>query len=450
MPTYSDEVLVLGAGAAGIGCGERLRELGVPFTILEARDRVGGRAVTDTALVPGFPLELGAQMIHGRHVLTHRWARELGLTVRRWPVSQRALLSVGGRLCRFPWLALPGYPNFGTRAFVQAAWALPRKLQEAPEPDLSLSAFLDREAKSPGARRWVELLYAHVYAAAPEEVGVRGPAEEQQAATEAFGYRNFRLNEGYSTLFYRRSQPFRERIRLGVRVHAVHYDSNGVRVEAESVGSGERRTLSGRAAVVTLPIGVLKSGDIQFDPSLPANKREAIRRIGSGMGYALQLRMAGHELRDRWGDFSMVWAGGASTFHRPGVGQRGLPEVLTAFTVGPEAARRATLSSPDRLAATLEELSAALPRSTSVGEVGSTSCHLWPVDPYARGAYSFLPPGVRLRDRHTLAEPVGESLFFAGEATHGNGESATVHGAIETGRRAAEEVFNQFRPESEE
>ena len=98
MTSTPNDVLILGAGAAGLACAERLHRYGVPFTVLEARDRIGGRAFTDYTLAPGLPLELGAQMVHGRHVITHSWARELGLTTRSWPVSQRALFSLDQRL----------------------------------------------------------------------------------------------------------------------------------------------------------------------------------------------------------------------------------------------------------------------------------------------------------------------------------------------------------------
>jgi len=436
----SNEVLILGAGAAGLACGERLHRLGVPFTILEARDRIGGRALTDYSLAPGLPVELGAQMVHGRHVVTHQWAHELGLTTRSWPVSQRALFSVNRRLCRFPWLALPGYPGFGLRAFYQGSRALPQKLRAMPPPDSSLAAFLEQQAPALAARRLVELLHAHVYAADPDEIGVLGPAEEERRAGEEFGYRNFRLNEGYTELFQRRSAPFRDRIRTGVRITAVRYSDNGVKVETQQDEHSGPIVFDGRVAVVTFPLGVLKSEAIAFDPPLPPSKRRAIQRIAFGMGYALQLRMTGGNLTDRFGDFSLVWAGGATTFHRPGVLRRSAPQVVTAFTVGKEAARRAATSPQERIDATLEEFSSALPEQARVGDVAQASVQLWPEDPFARGAYSFLPPDVEPAERQTLAEPIDNLLFFAGEATNWQGESATIHGAIETGYRAAEEV----------
>lgn len=445
MSELSTDALILGAGSAGLACAEALHKAGIPFRVLEGRDRIGGRAFTDYGLAPELPLELGAQMVHGRHVVTHQWIREVGLSVRPWPVSQRALFSVDGRLCRLPWLAFPGYPGFGFRSFWAGARTLPRRLQSATAPDVSLADFLEREAPPLGARRLVELLHAHVYAADADEIGVLGPGEEERRAAEEFGYRNFRLEGGYTELFRRRAQAFQDRIHLGTTVRAIRYDEAGVTVEAGPADAADPDVFRARAAVVTFPLGVLKAGTVEFDPPLPESKLAAIRRIAFGQGYALQLRFAGSELKDRLGDFSMVWGGGATTFHRPGVLHRNVPEVISAFTVGREAASRSLLSASDRLQATVAELSAALPSGFPVGTVASTSVHLWPQDPFARGAYSFLPVGVGPEERQALAEPVGRTLYFAGEATEWHGDSATIHGAIATGLRAAAEVQRELQ-----
>ncbi len=445
MTEHSTDVVILGAGASGLACAEALYAAGVRFEVLEARDRVGGRALTDYALAPGLPLEIGAQMVHGRHVVTHRWIREAGMTVRPWPVSQRALFSMNRRLCRVPWLALPGYPGFGFRAYWAGAHTLPHRLRTSSGPDLSLSDFLDREAPPVGARRIVELLHAHVYAADPDEIGIQGPGEEERRAAEEFGYRNFRLDGGYSELFRRRSRPYQGRIRLGTRVRAIRYREDAVTVETDDGARLSTDVYRARAAVVTFPLGVLKAGSVEFDPPLPEPKQSAIRRIAFGQGYALQLRLSGTDLKDRFGDFSLVWAGGPTTFHRPGVGRHNVPEVVSAFTVGRAAAARARLSPDERVQATLAEFSEALPAGATIGQVAATSVQLWPQDPFAQGAYSFLPVGVGPEERQVLAAPLGTSLFFAGEATEWHGESATIHGAIATGLRAASEVQAALR-----
>ncbi len=445
MPAPDEPVVVIGAGPAGLACGERLLAAGVPCLLLEARDRVGGRTLTDYSLAPGFPVELGAQMIHGRHVVTHRWAAALGLSTTPWPILQRSRMVVEGRAAAFPWFAFPLYPRFGTRAFLRGVRTIPRELMAHRPPDESLASFLARRPPPEGARRIVEILHAHAYAADADQIGVDGPAEEARAASERFGYRNFRLEGGYSELFRRRADPWKDRIRLGTRATRIRVANDHLRVETESGPDASPATWAASRVVVTVPLGVLQHRAIEFDPPLPASKQRAIDRLAFGTGYALQLRLAGGNLRERLGNFSVVWGGGASSFHRPALGRPGLPEILTSFTVGREAGRRSLMSEAERLEATLAELRSILPSGADPGRVGAASVHLWPLDPYSRGAYSFLPVGVGLDARRELAAPVDGRLFFAGEATHTAGESTTVHGAIETGYRAADEVLRSLR-----
>jgi monoamine oxidase len=433
--------VVVGAGFAGLACAERLATAGARFVVLEAADRPGGRARTDYQVAAGRPLELGAQMIHGRNVVTQRWVREEGLSSRVLPLLQKARILREGRAGAFPWLVLPFYPGFGLRVAYRGMVGVPRRIDQYRGPDLSLGEFLESNRVPDAASLLVQNLYAHVHAADMDQVGIVGPAEEVRRSSEPFGFRNFQVIEGYGELVRRRAARLGERIRTGFPVTRIRWGPEGVVVFGEPAAGRAEASVSARCAVVTVSLGVLHSGQLAFEPTLPIEKRRVIERIAFGPGYALHLRLRGAELRDRLGDFSMLWAGGSSTFPRPLRGLGGMTDILDAFTVGREAARRATLSDRDLVEATLEELRAAIPPGTAIGEVADFVVHRWPTDPRVPGAYSFLGPGAHPANRETPAQPVGGSLFFAGEATHDGGEAATVHGAIDTGYRAADEVL---------
>ncbi len=441
MTARDAEVVVLGAGFSGLACAQALSSAGVDFLVLEGRDRIGGRAWTDYVFGGGAPLELGALMIHGRHAMTHDWVKRFGLHALPLPLMQRGRFSNGGRVGTLPWLALPFYPAFGTRAFWEGVYRLPHALSTDTGPDRSLARFLDQAGCSEAARLFVNLLHAHTYAADSDQIGIRGPGEEIRAAREEFGYRNFRIVEGYSELARRGADEIRARIHLKTRVRRLRWTDREVRVEAESVPGGDPVTVVARQAVVTLPLGVLQAGTMVFDPPLPERKRRAIERIPVGHAFTLHLRLKGGNLRRRLGDFALVWGGTPSTFHRPHLGTETGVGVLSAFTVGREAVRREDLSDSELVAVTLEELRSILPSGADPGTADRHLVHRWSRDPFAQGAYSFLGVGARLSDRQALAEPVEPVLSFAGEATHFGGESATVHGAIETGYRAADEVL---------
>ena len=438
----SFDAVVVGAGFAGLSAAETLTAAGCRVLVLEARDRAGGRALTDRSLVPGVPLELGAQMIHGRTVATHDWLRRHGLTVRHYPTVPRSRIVVGRRVASYPWLFLPFHPVIGTRAAWASVRGLPRRMIAYRGPDQTVQEFLDAAGASPAARPIVTLLHAHVWATNADTIGVRGQSEEDALVTEAHGFYNYLVREGYSALVERMATALQDRIRLRSPVRELRTGEKGVEVVvgADDDGSPER-TYHAAGVVVTVPLRLLQDETILFDPPLPAAKRAAIDRVGFGDAYAVHLRLREPRLRSKLGDFAMTYGGTASSFYRPRVGLGERAEVLTAFTVGREAVRRAHLADEELVRETVEEWNALMPVGCDTGPVDGAVVHRWTTDPWSRGAYTFLPPGARLEDRRQLAAPVDGRLFFAGEATATDGHSATVAGALTTGRRAAEEFL---------
>lgn len=438
------DVAIIGAGVAGLACAQRLQEAGLDFLVLEAANRIGGRVQTDYTLGAGRPFEIGALMIHGKRVVTHSWLSELGVRARPLPTTRRARFWRNGRIERLPLAGNLLHRTIGVRAFYQGAFTLPKQFVSYDGPDLNLAEWLDRQHALPGAKLLVHLLYAHASAADIDAIGVRGPAEESALADEEFGYTNFQVVEGYDALISRRAAPLVDRIRLETRVTAVRSSGRGARIETVD-RNGEEGALRAKRVVVTLPLGVLKSDAVLFDPPLPERKRAAIRAIAFGDAMVVLLRLRGDNLAERLGDFGLLWGEGPTSFHRPYVATRDPPSILDGFVIGREARRRATLSEKEIVDLTVGDLQAIVPPSVHVGQVDAFACSRWPVHPFSRGGYSFLPPGASLQHRRDLAEPVDGVLFFAGEATHTQGEAATVHGAIETGYRAAAEVTQSPR-----
>jgi monoamine oxidase len=207
--------------------------------------------------------------------------------------------------------------------------------------------------------------------------------------------------------------------------------------------------VAARAALITLPLGVLQArppapGAVRFSPALPARKRAAITgaRMGPVVRMVLRFGTADAGAWSRPGargfDFLHVEGGAFPTLWRAtGPGE---PPVVTAWAGGP-AARRLPRAPDRRLRAAVGSLARGLglPPSALLDDLAGWRVFDWQADPHARGAYSYAPPG-GLRLPAQLAAPVASTLFFAGEATHAGGLTGTVHGALETGARAAREV----------
>jgi len=435
------DAIVVGAGFAGLAAAERLAAAGLQIRVLEASDRVGGRALTDYALGNGVPLELGAQMVHGRTVVTHGWLRRFGLGTRPLRLNQHSRIVIDRKVGRYPWYTLPFHPVVGTTATLDALYRIPKALRSYSGPDRSLSEFLDEQNVSVATRSIVKLLNSHSYSTDPDVLGVLGPGEEERRSSEPYGFRNFQVVEGYSALSDRVAAHLGARVVRNAPVTAILRSTDGVCLRIGAPSGGAESELRAPAVIVTVSLAVLRSGAIQFDPPLPERLRSAIARIGFGDAYALQLRVRDGTMRRRLGNFGTLWGGTHTSFRRPRIGTGEPGEFVTAFTVGREARRRAGLSDDGLVAATVAEWESAVPDGVTLGAVDGFAVHRWTTDPWVRGSYSFLPRGVGFEERQELARPIDGQLFWAGEATDLTGHSATVAGAIASGERAAEELL---------
>jgi monoamine oxidase len=258
----------------------------------------------------------------------------------------------------------------------------------------------------------------------PEELGVKAGA---LATYDGDGERrHFRLLAGYSDLMRRAAGGLD--IRLSMAVSRVEWSKDGVRVEAG------RQTFEGQVAVVTLPLGVLASGEVAFAPDLPPEKAAAIARINPGAIGKVVLKFD----EVVWPpDLTFLWTSrDTQLWWRPGQGQPNEDAVITAFFGGRDARVMGALSGDDAAASAVADLEAITGKRLS-GRLLNYRVLVWNNEPYTRMGYSSLPPGGRDL-RAALAAPAGV-LFFAGEATNAV-RPATVHGAIESGIRAADEA----------
>lgn len=417
-------VIILGAGAAGLAAARALTDAGHSATVLEARDRIGGRVWTDTSFC-GFPIENGAEFVHGNTAASWTYVRQAPDALATIPVPKYTpyLFEHDGAL-RTHGEGL-GVPGFGR--------ALELEEHEIGEidpgaPDQPAAAWIDGLGLPGHMRALAHGLVAFPYSAEAEELGVADLAHEVRV--HHAGYGNFRLTHGYAGLLAHIARGLD--VRLSTPAARVRWSAGGVEVAAAGV------VFAADAVVVTLPVSLLQQNAIAFEPALPAWKLRAIHTVRMGWAMKIQLRFA----RPFWNPAlaRVINVGLVPVWWTPGYGRAQADAVLIGLVGG----HRAWLLHRTPDAQVIDLAVAELSRLFKTGAPHATleagRVVRWADDPWARGGYSFVPVG-GYGAREALARPVGAALFFAGEATAHDSNPATVHGAIESGWRAAREII---------
>jgi hypothetical protein len=310
------------------------------------------------------------------------------------------------------------------------------------DEDMTFAEFLGRECAAPRFRDAIPhaLAFVRGYHAADEHrIGIKGLVFGDAADDEIEGDRTRRPLGGYDRIVqWLRDRLPPEAVRLGTPAYTVVWRAGSVTIQTPG------RSYAAALAVITVPLGVLKAGGLVFAPPLPEKER-ALERLHMGSVTKLVLRF-----RERiWerADPRLAQMGWLSVpdhrFRTWWTRWPSMAPVLVGWVGGPNGARLAEMSDEGVLASGLEGLAGALGLTADAlrGDLVGWHLHNWERDPYSRGAYSYL--GVEgLEAQRALAAPVEGTLFFAGEATDQTGHFSTVHGALATGYRAAEESLN--------
>ena len=439
------EVLVIGAGAAGLAAARDLAAGGLRVRVLEARGRVGGRVHTLREPALPVPVELGAEFIHGE-------PRET------WEIVERANLlacETPGRQWR-----LSGGELKDSGEFWSELGEVFGRLKREGGRDRTFAEFLAEARDGEQARETARLYVEGFHAARSERIGTRGLLKAEEASERVNGDRQFRVLDGYGRVVERLRAEFEQgsgEVCLATAVEELRWRRGSVELSARGAG-GESVTHTASRVVVTLPLGLLQrqegEGAVRFVPELP-DKRDAAKRLEVGHVARVTLRF-----RERfWEKLELPSGDGKrslsemSFLHSP---ETAVPTWWTALPVraplivgwaGGSAAEGLAGGGDDFL---VERASESLARVLGVGraevdeQLEAAYTHDWQADPFARGAYSYLPVG-GVEAQEALARPVAGTLFFAGEATNTDGHVGTVHGALATGRRAALEVLESLR-----
>ncbi|MFN3982991.1 MAG: flavin monoamine oxidase family protein, partial [Caldilinea sp.] len=425
--TAGCSVLVIGAGVAGLSAARELQQLGYTVTVLEARNRVGGRVWTVHDPSRGLALDMGASWIHGvtgNPIAT--LADQQGLATHLTNYDNNWLYDTNGAEASDA-LELSIEALFDE--VMEAVAEIAAARQAADLPDISLDAAIASAADDLGLniiqRRQlafsVNTTIEHEFAADVSQLSLyhwdEGKAYRGGDVVFANGYDQIAtaLADGLT-------------IRTGVVATRIAYTADNVTV---STNAGD---FVADYAVITIPVGVLKQGEIEFAPALPAAKQQAIARLGSGvlnktfLIFPQRFWDRAPELLNYISAEKGRWCEALNLAHyvdKP---------VLLWFNAGEYGAAIEALSDGEITAAAMATMRTIY--GDAIPEPEAVHITRWLSDPFARGAYSSLAVGATPGDRAALAAPVAGRLFFAGEATHRDYPS-TVHGAYLSGLEAA-------------
>jgi monoamine oxidase len=434
------EVVVIGAGVAGLACAQALCEAGLRVTILEARSRVGGRIWTVHPSLTNEPVELGAEFIHGLprevwQIVERAGLQTHELTGNRWRLEQARLA-----------------PMSGSWDLIDSIF---RRIDESA-PDQSFQDFLEHACGDlPQHTRIEAAAYVESFHACNAgRISAHALARWHRSDREIQGHRGFRFPKGYEGLvraLVSASKPDLFTVRLNTVVTEIAWNPSTVEVTAQSPDQQQHASIRADAAVITLPLGVLQAppgtaGAVCFRPEL-TEKAGALKQLQ--MGDAIRLVLCFRHCF--WTDPKLVRS------PMPDMSFLSSPEevfptwwssvfagtaMLTGWSGGVRAGQLSGLGSAAITGRGLEALQHVFGIPVELRDLVQESfVHDWQSDPYCRGAYSYALAGGREAARR-LAAPVGNTLFFAGEATDFSGHNGTVHGAIASGQRVASELLS--------
>lgn len=422
------DVLILGAGMAGLTAARTLAQAGLRVLVLEAQQRVGGRILTERA--HGKTIELGAEFVHGRPQELLDLIHEAGLTL---------------------------YERTGQQISAEGTHLVPQSLEDRQEtfdplealkhltgPDLSFTAYLDRR-NIHGEARTSAIGYVEGFNAADAMVASAAAlGRQQQVEDAADGDRAFKIREGYDRLpqfLAAELTRLSADLRLSTPVTAIEWQPGHVTLTTPA------GPLHAPRCLITLPLGVLHANSVPFTPSLPPATTSALHglRMGPVARFTLVFRRPfWHHLEPQpdMQHLSFLFASDRT----PSVWWTSHPSpapTLTGWVGGPRSLPLLA-QSPDALAREACTSLAGifdLEPAWVLEQLLSCHTHNWSADPHALGAYSYVAVD-GLTASHTLSQPIADTLFLAGEHTDTTGNWGTVHAALRSGLRAAHQILH--------
>lgn len=406
---FQGKVVVVGAGIAGLTAAYFLRAQGIEVELVEASPQAGGRIRSNRSFAD-FPIELGAEWVHGEESDFFRWLEQSGAQFYEDTSEEKVWFE--GRLQK---------PQ-DDRRLRQWGYAMD-ELEDMNVDDISLWQWAVDENFGPEMRDLVNHT-ANELGTSADRLGVR--AYGQVARLWWAGEIDFKFDSSfYDIINALLIKPLADITTLDCPITDIRYEQAKIFLKTD-----DHRFFTADKVLVTVPLTILQAGLIQFQPQLPISKLKAIANIGMDPGMKVFLKF-----KERFWADSIVGTHWSPSYLDAKYGKTAQDEVLEAFIMGDHATLLGELSDQELVELLLAELDQ-IYHGRAADNYLDYFIQDWGKTPYIRGAYSYSSIGIG-NSREVLAYPIDNKLFFAGEACNLIGHHQTVHGAFESGYEQA-------------
>lgn len=404
---YEGKVIIIGAGVSGLYAGYILQSKGIDFQIMEASSNYGGRLGKLSGFA-NFPIDLGAQWLHGKNNIAGELIQKSNTKITLDDSSTKYWFN--NQLVS----SLPKETNI---------------FEGENLPDISYKEYAIQQGLGDEYKYIVENIAGDQGASASLLSVYYNNLEEENWNS---GDEDYKFQETYFDFIDKQiASPIKSKISLNTIVSKIDYSKENILIT-----DSNNNTLTADKVIITVPISILKSNDIEFIPSLPSEKTTAFSKIGMGAGIKVFLKFS-----QKFFDQNIIGGTVCAAYADDGIGKSQDDNILLAFIMGEQAEQLTALGSDQSITtALLQELDLMYTGQASASFIAS-HVQNWTTQPYIKGAYSFSTIGMG-ESRKIAANSIDKKIYFAGEAMNLNGHHQTVQGAIETGYR---EVINLLR-----
>lgn len=446
-------VAIIGAGAAGLYAADILQQSGVKVIVLEASDRIGGRVrslktsdkpsqsllfTSPSPLSNDFPVELGADQVIGSDTVWSKMVSQLDLST----VDISASFQDGYFLDD----AFVDATAIESDADFVAAKSFLQNLPSYSGASTTVQQAIVEAGINPRVHKILNSWIGNKYGSSNDVLGIK-PLSEGLSQLTRDQKRLFLMDNPMQDALLSRFSSVQSLVQVNKAVKVVDYTGSKIIISGDTVVSGtttEPFTVEADRVIVTVPVSVLKAGDIAFSPSLPAEKVTSLSNMEMDSAFRVLLDFK----MNFWGQESAFLYGGSESpeYLNAGLGRSEGSKTLSLTVNGPKAAEFSTLGT-DAIPAILAEMDtyfggkASLNIRKDLNDKVITVIQDWSKEKYIRGGIAYLKPEGSNQDRMNLASAINDKVFFAGEATNALGESGTINGALLSGERAAKEVL---------